>query len=193
MGDKILTREKIEGILREVRDPVNRFIILAVFEGILGKDRQDLINVKIRDFHDGTVALASGKRFAVSPELTAAAKEADRCGYWQRTLGSDRIPLVKEDRILKRFRSQWTDQSGSWQYYFQQRSEQMAEDTGQKILFQDLYVSGKVNLVRTESRAKEMTPRSWIQSEFYNAVFVPRYGSLRSRNAFIIQYEEYLT
>ena len=63
--------------------PMDSMVLLCLFEGILGKEFEEIRNLRMRDFKDGCfVDLSNGKRKRCSAELIESARESMLTGYY---------------------------------------------------------------------------------------------------------------
>lgn len=77
MHDKIVSREDLLRILNtQCGNPSDKFLCLALFEGICGKELCDLTNLYYSDFKGNKLILSSGTEITVSNELLNYAYES---------------------------------------------------------------------------------------------------------------------
>ena len=122
--NQFITREELISDCEQMPNPVDRFIALAIFEGI-GVDPKlrydEFKNLKTKDFVDGKVNLPSGRSFNVSKELIKYAKESeetyDVCPYlpneyvWNEGVISENIMFQEDDdNIIKRMNNTKNDE-----------------------------------------------------------------------------------
>lgn len=74
INEKIVTRKDLLHIMSQLYNPSEKFLVLALFEGICGKNMCELLDLKYEDFHDGKVYLCTGRELEVSDELVNLAK-----------------------------------------------------------------------------------------------------------------------
>lgn len=105
LENKIVSRKDIEWACSIFPNPANSFLLLAIFEGILGKKMEDLIYIKLSDIDmDKEIAkLHSGRIVNVSKKLIKYAVESEAEYKFWTISGDERIMNYKEisDIILK--------------------------------------------------------------------------------------------
>lgn len=76
--DRIITRNDILSWLSsgDLRNASDAALMLAVFEGICGKEMSELIDLSMSCFKDNTVTLSSGRTFEVSTNLISLCEES---------------------------------------------------------------------------------------------------------------------
>lgn len=80
---KIYSRGELLRIADNFVNPYEKYIVLALFEGICGENMSDIANLTEDNFRNGKVYLPSGKIFEVSKELIDAMKlAANEFTYW---------------------------------------------------------------------------------------------------------------
>lgn len=79
MEESIITRERLESLLNTIASARDRFILIALFEGIKGKSFCELINANINDidFNKKKMKLSTGRVVDISDTLIAIATEAN--------------------------------------------------------------------------------------------------------------------
>lgn len=98
MADTLFTRKEVEQLAARCKNPQVSFLLLALFEGLGNTELHDIADVRMKDFRDGKVHLASGRAFEVTDTLVkyaSLANEAEGVSRWQREEDA------REGRILK--------------------------------------------------------------------------------------------
>lgn len=96
----IVTLEQLKEIMEQLYNKQDWYIFYALFEGIKGKNFEDIINLKITDITDGYAHLPSGDTIPVSQDFINVAMEADKETFFYDA--SQRIkPLQRSDTIYK--------------------------------------------------------------------------------------------
>ena len=100
---KIVSREQVLEWARQLKNPSDSFIFMALFEGIKGKNYSELAYLKISDFHDGKVKLNTGREIQVSEELYNLALEANETFEYYGVSNDLVYKLNPEDLIVKNY------------------------------------------------------------------------------------------
>lgn len=100
---KIVSREQVLEWARQLKNPSDSFIFLALFEGIRGKNYCELAFLKISDFHDGKVKLNTGREIQISKELYNIALEANETLQYYGVSNDLIYKLNPEDLIIKNY------------------------------------------------------------------------------------------
>lgn len=101
--NKLFTREQVLEWARELKNPSDSFLFLALFEGIRGKLNCELVNLKISDFHDGKVTLCTGREIEVSNDLYNFALEANETTQYYGVSNDITYKLLPDDLIFKNY------------------------------------------------------------------------------------------
>lgn len=67
--DKIITKRDLIFATKELDNPSDKALVLALFEGICGDNMCELVNLHYEDIKGHTVKLCSGREFEISDEL----------------------------------------------------------------------------------------------------------------------------
>ena len=104
----IVTRKELlkEIINMERYEPFERFIILALFEGIRGREFEDLRNLYPSDFKNNKVKLYSGKEYEVSSKLVELAEESAETFVYYTSDQKKRWFDPFDSRCLKRVKTE---------------------------------------------------------------------------------------
>ena len=70
----LLTKTELYELIDKLKNPSDAFIMLALFEGIGGKNFCELVNLKMEDFNGNTVTLCTGRKLTVSDKLVELAE-----------------------------------------------------------------------------------------------------------------------
>ena len=74
--EEIISREKLEDYIDELPNYGDKFLVMALFEGLSGKDNSNLCDLRVEDFKGNTVHLRDGRELEVSDKLRELAVEA---------------------------------------------------------------------------------------------------------------------
>ena len=71
---KMISREMLLNLIQALLNPCDKFMILALFEGVRGKNGLGLLEAKISNIKDGVLTLLDGSEIKISNELVEIAK-----------------------------------------------------------------------------------------------------------------------
>ena len=79
INESIITKERLSELLNKIHAAKEKFIIIALFEGIKGVKYQEIVHANIKDINitKNTMKLCTGRTVEVSNDLIRIAKEAD--------------------------------------------------------------------------------------------------------------------
>lgn len=101
----VVTKEIIYEWMNQLPNPADAFLLIALFEGIKGKEFCELANLKMSNFDGDKVKLCTGRTIKVSDKLVSAAIDSDRTyEYFSITgKGIKNVKLKDEDLIIKNY------------------------------------------------------------------------------------------
>ena len=194
----IITRETLYEWIEELVNPSDKFIMLALFEGIEGENYCELFSLKMSDFDGNKVKLCTGRELTVSSKLIALAEEANETlrYYTIASNGERSFPLLDEDIIIKNYPNCKSDepyQKGKRIYGRVKRNfESIGIDKYMKP--RSLFDSGKIDYINTRSKELEISAKEFIYTPEYAEEVKYRFGYdlQRLRVSFIKKYGDYL-
>lgn len=97
----IIKKDDLDNYLIKLKNPADQALMLALFEGICGKEACELVNLCPTDFNkDGTVNLYGGKVISVSEQLKQyCLKSAETYDYYN--INNRHIPLANIENVFK--------------------------------------------------------------------------------------------
>lgn len=192
---KIVTREQVLAWARQLNNPSDGFMFLALFEGIKGEQYKELTNLKLSDFHDGKVTLCTGRTIQVSEELYNLAIQSDEELFYY-PYGDTKPPinLQKEDLIIKNYpntlRSDDEYRAGRRLY---NRIVRCASAIGisDYIKGNAFYESGRIAFIKKRSEELGISCKEFIFE--HTKEITQQFGCrIPSKGAFYEKYEKYL-
>ena len=102
LNNSILSQETLKNI--RFINAQDGFVLWCLFEGIRGKESEDILNIELRDINiqKKTIKLHSGRTIKVSEEFIEMAKRADEeCEYVGLTGKSKMFKLIPSNKIFK--------------------------------------------------------------------------------------------
>ena len=194
----IITKEILYSWLEKIINPSDAFIMIALFEGIKGKDFCEIVNLNMSDFSSNQVKLCTGRELTVSDKLVNIALEASTTKIYYSTNGSGKqMPFLDEkDKIVKNYPNCQNDANAFYQgrriyskitraFSFLEVDEWMKPNA--------IFDSGQIDYINTRAKELGMSGKDFIYSEYIKEVDY-RYGSNLSRTKipYIRKFEEYL-
>lgn len=195
----IVTRETLYKWFNELQNPSDAFIMLALFEGIKGKEFCEIVNLKMSDFSGNKVKLCTGRELIVSDKLVELAKKTDETlEYYAVKAGSLKTyRLEDEGYIIKNFHnceSAVSDfQRGRRIYTKLIRSFEYL-GVAEWMKPNSLVESGKIEYINTRSKELGITGKEFIYSEYASEIMHRyEYNMPRLRAPYYSKFGEYLT
>ena len=192
---KIVTREQVLKWARQLNNPSDGFIFLALFEGIKGEQYVELTSLKPSDFHDGKVTLCTGRIIEISQELYNFAIEASQEDmYYPYGENKQPVKLLEEDLIIKNYPNTFvTDDSFRAGRRLYNRIARCASAIGISDYMKGnaFYESGRIAFIKQRSEELGISCREFI---FEHADEIKQQFGCRipSKGAFYEKYEKYL-
>lgn len=199
---RYLNREQLVSYLEKgnngkmLNNPVDQFVMLALFEGIKGNDFEDLYSLKMADFNGNVVSLESGRKFTVSDRLIEYARKAnDLYEYYPLTIADNMLvrPL-RGDGIVKEYCNTSEDADAfrkGRRIYTKVKLILSWLDLDMEISANTLYESGRLQFIRERSAELNMTPKEYLAKTETDSEYTSRYKKL-NRSVYWRKYSEYL-
>lgn len=194
----IVSRDVLYSWLMNLNNPSDAFIMLALFEGIKGKEFCELVNLKMSDFDGNKVKLCTGRELIISDKLLSLAEESNATMiYYAVTAGKEKkVNFLDEDLIIKNYPNcQTTDTFQQGRRIYRRLSRNFdAIGVAKWMKPNSLVDSGKIDYINTRSRELGITAKDFIYNPDYVKEVEYRfdYDMTRLRVSFINKYGEYL-
>ena len=195
----IVTREDIEQAIMVFSEPSDKFLILCIYEGISGKDYEEVLNLRYSDFEetdDGClVHTCTGRIFPVSSLLMFYAKESARqtrytmdSGRWFEVQGEYPDTVIKFKNTGRDVQTKYIGRK-IYQRLFKLIKKM---DLTKNLTAKYLANSGMIDMLKREAQKKGITPaEALFDNEIYERVTYI-YGKLNSKKAFVNKFGAYL-
>ena len=196
LDSKIISKDVILEWIDQLVNPKDQFILLALFEGIKGKDFCELANLRPEDVHENMVKLCTGREIEISDRLKNI---IDRCieeTIYYSTSGKEQktMPLIDRGYVIKDYPNTKEDvsafQRGRQIYNSIQRIIQSA-DLYSSITANNIIESGKLDMIKTRSKELGINCRDYIYSDNIDEV-QKKYNCTIKKKLYIMNYENYL-
>ena len=76
VNEQIVTKDDLFFIINQLQNVSDKFLVLALFEGICGHTMCELIDLNMSDFNGNEVTLCTGRKLIVSDKLVSYAKQS---------------------------------------------------------------------------------------------------------------------
>ena len=195
--DKIISRQDLLRQVHLLENPVDKFVLFAVFEGLGGVGCMDLVDIQLKQFKNNTVTLKSGRVLTVPEELVDIAKEsAEEYFYYPPNATSPKYEQVKfkdEPGIIKSLFNVKDDSSDRRKAYnIVNKLRRISDREGSKAFLNGhLVESGRIDLIkRTMTDNNEQDPRKAMR--MCKDEMKVRYGEIQAVGRWLLKYERYL-
>ena len=195
--DKIISREDLLKQVHLLENPVEKFVLFAVFEGLGGTGCMDLVDIQLSQFKGNKVTLRSGRELTVPEELIDIAKEsADEYFYYPPNASSEKYERVKfkdEPGSIKNLYNVKDDSSDRRKAFnIVNKLRRISERAETKAFLNGhLVESGRIDLIkRVMKEQKEDDPRKAMRS--CRDEMKIRYGEIQAVGRWLMKYEKYL-
>ena len=195
--DKIISRKDLMKQVHLLENPVEQFVLLAVFEGLGGTGCLDLVDIQLDQFDGTTVTLKSGRVLSVSKELINIATEsANEYFYYPPNASSEKYEKVRfkdEPGIIKSLYNVKDDSADRRKAYnIVNKLRRISAREGSKAFLNGhLVESGRIDLIkRTMADNKEEDPRKAMR--LCRDEMKVRYGEIQAVGRWLLKYEKYL-
>ncbi len=196
----IITREDIEQGITIFTEPSDKFLILCIFEGIAGKDYQEILNLRYSDFekiseNEYVVHTCSGRTFPVSPLLVFYAEQSSRQTTY--TMDSGRYWEVYGEHLDTVIKFKDTGRDVQKKYIGRRIYQRLFKlikkmDLTKNLTAKYLANSGQIDMFQREAAKKKITPiEAVFDNEIYDRVSYI-YTRVNSRKAFVNKFRDYL-
>lgn len=194
----IITRETLYSWLEDIPNPSDAFIMIALFEGIRGKDFCEIVNLEMKDFSGNQVRLCTGRELTVSDKLIELARISDvTMEYYAVNKDKIRIlPYLAESAIVKNFHNCKTemDSYGQGRRIYRRlirNFEYLGVD--QWMSASSLEESGKIDFIKMRTKELGITPKEFIFSDYVDEIDYKYETNLRKvKVSYFKKFEEYL-
>lgn len=190
----IVTRQELLSSLYKFSNPSDRFLLLALFEGMWGKDYSEILDLNIADFEGNMVHLSSGRTIPVSDILIQYAKEsAEKTEYTNASTGRTWKLYGEYGQVIKRRNGGEVKKENRGRVLYQRLYKLTAEmDVSNNITARYIRNSGQIDMFKRKAKEKDI---SVIDAIYDNEIFDEVsyiYGKINSRKNFINKFKEYL-
>lgn len=193
---KIITREMLLNWCEELPNPKDQFILLALFEGIKGKDFCEIVKLKPEDIKGNIASLCTNREVEISDRLIKIINECleEKRYYSISGNGVKEMTLIYNGYIVKDYpnvKENVSDfQLGRKIYNSIIRSLSYV-GVSQFVSANNIFESGKIYMIKKRSKELNMNPKEYLYSNKIEEV-EKKYNCKVVRSAFLLKYGEYL-
>ena len=193
----IFDREDILNLIDDLPNPKDQFIILALFEGIKGKDFSDLTLLKPEHISGNIITLPSGKNIQVSDELIDYAnKTIEEQSYYSMSGKMEKvIPLTDLGYIIKSYPNVDSTIDDLFQIgrrLYKGLMRLFAFLGMEHIKANDIYNSGMIYSIKENAKKHNMSCKDYIYSEYFEPEIEERYKHVNDKKNLLKKYEDCL-
>lgn len=190
----IITREELLSSLYTFLNPSDRFLLLALFEGIWGKDYSEILDLNIADFEGNMVHLSSGRIIPVTDILVYYANESAKANeYTNESTGRTWKLYGEYGQVIKRRNGGDVKEKNRGRLLYQRLYKLTAEmDVSKNITARYIRTSGQIDMFKRLAKEKNISVTDAIYNEeiFKKVSYI--YGKINSRKNFINKFKDYL-
>lgn len=194
---KFITRLQLIDMIPQLPNSSDEFLLLALFEGICGKEYCELSNLKKTDFHGNEAILCTGRRVKISETLINLAEEAGNTyKYYPVTSSEKRECFVldpSDDKIIKDFHN---TENGISDFQIGRRIyrklRRIFAYLGIEYMSGNALVeSGKIHFINERCKELKISAEEYIFSEDGEREIKEQFGGNFSHSSKIIFYDKY--
>ena len=198
MESSIITRKDLLKNIRDLRNLCDSFILLALFEGISGKNYSEIRSLRYRDFDGDYVTLCNGRKIKASYELNELAREtSDEQYYYMPFQDKERAFKFQEpegdDLIIKSHpnaKNYISDRQKAKRIYG--KIKRSLDYIGYPWMTgNDIIESGKIHFIKTRCEELGISGYEYLFSDHINEVN-KQFGCNIVRSNYYSKYKEYL-
>lgn len=198
---KVWTREQVINMTAQLPNASDKFLLLALFEGICGKEYCELSNLKKADFNGNEVELCTGRTIRISNKLLYMAEEAiDTYEYYPVTADA-KVSKIDfnpwDDKVIKDYHNT-EDDTSSFQIgrrIYRKLKRIFAFLGVEHMSGNALIESGKIHFINQICKEREIGSVKYVFSKEGDEEIREQFGSNFSKSskvAFFDKYREYL-
>ena len=195
--DCIIERENLEKLLPQLLNEVDKFFILALFEGIKGDYLTEITHFKISSINGLTAKLYTGRDVVISQQLKnyayGAARETVYYVYSDDITRAEEL-IGDEDSVFKVSARMRIVNDMNCDRSLTNRYQKIQNFLGlpSGLTMKKLYDSGQVDMVRSLMKENGMTAEEVLKNSALKSRIEKQYCRIKSVPSFLIKYGRYL-
>ena len=193
---KIISREQLVTAIKELPNPSDQFVLMAIFEGIKGKDFCEIINARMSGIKQGKMALCTEREILVSKELENIAYEsAEEYKYYTLGMQKDKeiILVDNADSIIKDYpnSSPGSDEFIKGRRIYNKLNRAIGYlGLSESMTANSIYESGRIWFIREELKKYSISLADYFKSDYKN-IMENQYNKIKNHSSYILKYGEY--
>ena len=194
LNSSIITKEELDNILFHIPSSRDKFVLLALFEGIKGINLDDVVNMKLDDINrsDNTVNLESGKKKKISNQLIQYAIESADEKCYDSISGRTYKYEERPGHPVKVVRRNGTKSAGDVITKVI-RGEFDVIGVPRYVTFNSIYTSGLIHQINQFADQDNVSAAEVLNNPVYLDYLKNQYGHNKSINKrFLLKYKEFL-
>ena len=194
LNSSIITKEELDNILFHISSSRDKFVLLALFEGIKGINLDDIVNMKLDDINrsDNTVNLESGKKKKISNQLIQYAIESADEKCYDSISGRTYKYEERPGYPVKVVRRNGTKSAGDVITKVI-RGEFDVIGVPRYVTFNSIYTSGLIHQINQFADQDNVSAAEVLNNPVYLDYLKNQYGHNKSINKrFLLKYKEFL-
>lgn len=194
--NSIITQDDLERIMRELNNALDKYIFYAVWEGIKGREYNEIINLKMSDINPRTneATLCTGRTIKVSDRFIAIAAEADAQIIYNNYSDSHFIerPLIPSATIYKeKSNSRGIDKPRTVYMTLYRNIKNIG--LSNYLTLNSLYQSGLIHYLNKAATANNITVEELLNNAVLRKEVVEKYNfNVNIKKRFLIKYKDFL-
>lgn len=190
---KVVTRQTIISWINKLENPQDKFIILALFEGIKGKEKCELAKLRPEDISGNIATLCTGRKIEISDELVGIIKDCINTDEYYSKSGKT-YKFIDTGYIIKDIFNAKEEvdsyQLGRRIYYSIRRTMKMLDKTN-IITATSIVESGKLDMIKRRSDELGINVKEYIYSDYIKEV-EEKYDCTIIDTVYFRKYKDYL-
>lgn len=191
----IISREEMLDLLRSplIRNACDKFLIIALFEGICGREYCELLEASMNNFKDmiADFSEVDNRSFPVSAELVEVARESANEMIFYRSDGKAIRYLSDDNRCIKKWKKNSSERNEA--YVIIAKLKQLKETLNRNCISRgNLLESGRIDMIKKYMREENISAEEVLSSKYHRKEIEFRYGAIQVVASYCRKYKEAL-
>lgn len=192
----IIDRKTVLEWVDQLPNPKDQFVLLALFEGLKGKDFCELSKLRPEDVKGNVLHLCTGRTIQVSDKLLNIIRDciSEDTYYSISGKGTKKMPLVDKGYIVKDYPNARDDVSEfqiGRKIYNGIKRTLIYFDVNKFMSANTIAESGRLEMIKKRAKELGMSNKDYVYSDCIKEV-EDRYDFKMVRSVFWVKYEDYL-
>lgn len=203
LNSSILSRQEFMVYIKKLRNPMDQFILLALFEGIRGDQFEEIINLNLSDINGNTIKLCTGRTIECSSELIEyALKSANEYVYKTETSERPLTDIGISTSVIKNKCNAYKDSGhNSYKRVYTGIINALKEaDFPIAVTISSIYESGRIDMFKKETAKFDISIEEFCNNAANRNIFTKyriidtweRYTRPNSVKVWYNKYKEFL-